>query len=121
MEGGAPIALLDAQATGLPVLSTRHCDIPFEVEHERTGLLARRRYTRVGCLYHPLCSLDQEACDSSHRKLKGVEEEFSISFGGNSMRFVPEIVNPLKLKIDAHSFDHLPLFFRKRMRELIAG
>lgn len=39
-EGGAPIVLLDAQATGMPVISTRHCDIPDEVIHEKTGLLA---------------------------------------------------------------------------------
>jgi len=38
-EGGAPIVLLDAQACGLPVISTTHCDIPDEVIHEKTGLL----------------------------------------------------------------------------------
>lgn len=30
-EGGAPTALLEMQATGLPVVSTRHADIPFVV------------------------------------------------------------------------------------------
>lgn len=30
-EGGAPTILLDAMAVGLPVISTRHCDIPFVV------------------------------------------------------------------------------------------
>lgn len=39
-EGGAPIVLLDAQATGMPVISTRHCDIPGEVIDGTTGLLA---------------------------------------------------------------------------------
>jgi colanic acid/amylovoran biosynthesis glycosyltransferase len=38
-EGGAPVVILDAQATGMPVISTNHCDIPDEVVHERTGLL----------------------------------------------------------------------------------
>lgn len=38
-EGGAPIVLLDAQATGLPVLSTLHCDIPEEVLDGVTGIL----------------------------------------------------------------------------------
>lgn len=38
-EGG-PVVLLEAQATGLPVISTWHFDIPTEVLHERTGLLA---------------------------------------------------------------------------------
>jgi colanic acid/amylovoran biosynthesis glycosyltransferase len=39
-EGGAPVALLDAQATGMPIISTRHCDIPEEVLDQKTGLLA---------------------------------------------------------------------------------
>ncbi len=39
-EGGAPIVLLDAQATGMPVISTTHCDIPDEVIHGKTGLLS---------------------------------------------------------------------------------
>jgi len=39
-EGGAPVVLLDAQATGLPVLSTTHCDIPDEVLDGETGLLS---------------------------------------------------------------------------------
>jgi len=42
-EGGAPIVILDAAATGMPVISTRHCDIPSEVKHEETGLLADER------------------------------------------------------------------------------
>ncbi len=38
-EGGAPIVLLDAQCTGMPVIATTHCDIPEEVIHNKTGLL----------------------------------------------------------------------------------
>ena len=38
-EGGAPIVLLDVQATGMPVISTTHCDIPDEVISGKTGLL----------------------------------------------------------------------------------
>lgn len=39
-EGGAPVAILEMMATGMPVVSTTHCDIPELVEHETTGLLA---------------------------------------------------------------------------------
>ena len=42
-EGGAPIVLLDAQATGMPVISTTHCDIPSEVIHGQTGLLSKEK------------------------------------------------------------------------------
>jgi len=39
-EGGAPIVLLDAQACGLPVVATTHCDIPEEVVDGVTGFLS---------------------------------------------------------------------------------
>jgi len=42
-EGGAPIVLLDAQATGMPVISTRHCDIPSEVIDGKTGFLTEEK------------------------------------------------------------------------------
>ena len=44
-EGGAPIVLLNAQAVGLPVISTMHCDIPMEVVHGETGLLSPEKDT----------------------------------------------------------------------------
>jgi colanic acid/amylovoran biosynthesis glycosyltransferase len=36
---GTPTVLLEAQAMGLPVISTKHADIPSIVDHETTGLL----------------------------------------------------------------------------------
>ena len=39
-EGGAPVVLLDMAATGMPVVATRHCDIPGVVPEGRAGLLA---------------------------------------------------------------------------------
>jgi colanic acid/amylovoran biosynthesis glycosyltransferase len=35
-----PVVLLEAQATGLPVLATSHFDLPNEVLHDQTGLLS---------------------------------------------------------------------------------
>jgi colanic acid/amylovoran biosynthesis glycosyltransferase len=40
-EGGAPTILIEAQAAGMPVLSTDHADIPEIVLDGKTGLLAR--------------------------------------------------------------------------------
>jgi len=40
-EGGAPVILLDAQASGVPVVATDHADIPEYVVDGETGLLAR--------------------------------------------------------------------------------
>jgi colanic acid/amylovoran biosynthesis glycosyltransferase len=39
-EGGAPVTLLDMAASGIPLISTRHCDIPEIVRHGITGTLA---------------------------------------------------------------------------------
>jgi colanic acid/amylovoran biosynthesis glycosyltransferase len=39
-EGGAPVTLIEMAASGIPIVSTRHCDIPEVIEDEVTGLLA---------------------------------------------------------------------------------
>lgn len=46
-EGGAPVTIIEAAATGMPVVSTRHCDIPEAVKHEETGLLAEEGDTEA--------------------------------------------------------------------------
>lgn len=38
-EGGAPVVLLDAMATGLPIITTSHCDIPFIVTAYKNGIV----------------------------------------------------------------------------------
>jgi glycosyltransferase involved in cell wall biosynthesis len=38
-EEGLPVAILEAMAAGLPVVSTRHAGIPDAVQHESNGLL----------------------------------------------------------------------------------
>jgi len=42
-EGGAPVSLIDMAACGLPIVSSRHCDIPEIVLDGVTGLLAAER------------------------------------------------------------------------------
>ncbi|MFO8030432.1 MAG: glycosyltransferase [Cyclonatronaceae bacterium] len=42
-EGGAPVSLIEMAASGLPVVSSRHCDIPGVIIHGETGLLAGER------------------------------------------------------------------------------
>jgi colanic acid/amylovoran biosynthesis glycosyltransferase len=39
-EGGTVLAIIEMIATGMPVVSTRHCDIPTTIEHGQTGFLA---------------------------------------------------------------------------------
>jgi colanic acid/amylovoran biosynthesis glycosyltransferase len=42
-EGGAPVTLTEMAATGMPIVSSRHCDIPEVVHDGVTGLLAAER------------------------------------------------------------------------------
>lgn len=42
-EGGAPTILLEAQAVGVPVVATRHADIPNVVEDGKAGILVPER------------------------------------------------------------------------------
>ena len=42
-EGGAPVAILEAQATGLPILSTTHADIPEVTLADKSAFLVPER------------------------------------------------------------------------------
>ena len=42
-EGGAPTSILEAQALGMPVVSTTHCDIPYVTRPEESALLVPER------------------------------------------------------------------------------
>ena len=42
-EGGVPVSIIEMAATGMPVVSTKHCDIPNVIEDGVGGLLAEER------------------------------------------------------------------------------
>jgi colanic acid/amylovoran biosynthesis glycosyltransferase len=44
-EGGSPVTITEASATGMPIISTYHCDIPEVVKNGETGLLAEEKDT----------------------------------------------------------------------------
>jgi colanic acid/amylovoran biosynthesis glycosyltransferase len=54
-EGGAPTTLLEAQATGLPIVATRHQDIPFVVAEGESAVLVPER--DVAALTHAIDGL----------------------------------------------------------------
>ena len=90
-EGGAPVAIIDMAATGLPVVSSRHCDIPQVVKDGVTGLLAEER--DVEGLAERLIML---ARDAELRRIMGkagrrhVEERYDVR------RLVPRLENVYK-------------------------
>ena len=42
-EGGAPVSIIEASASGMPILSTTHCDIPEIVINGKSGYLVPER------------------------------------------------------------------------------
>jgi len=54
-EGGAPVSIIEASASGMPILSTRQCDIPEVVRHGESGYLAPER--DAGALAENLAAL----------------------------------------------------------------
>jgi colanic acid/amylovoran biosynthesis glycosyltransferase len=48
-EGGAPVSIIEMAATGIPIVSTFHCDIPEVIKDGETGLLAEERKVSQLC------------------------------------------------------------------------
>ena len=79
-EGGAPVVLLDAQSTGLPVIATTHCDIPGSVVHNKSGLLTPERdVTSLSDSIVRFYHMGQEEYNTfAMAGRKHVEEEFDV-------------------------------------------
>lgn len=60
-EGGAPVTIIEMAASGMPIVSTRHCDIPEIIHHGSTGFLAEERnVTQLhDCLWKLVSNPDQ--------------------------------------------------------------
>lgn len=52
-EGGAPVSIIEMAASGIPIVSSFHCDIPSVIKHGETGWLANERDVAgiVECLH----------------------------------------------------------------------
>jgi colanic acid/amylovoran biosynthesis glycosyltransferase len=47
-EGGAPVTLIDMSATGMPIVASKHCDIPEVAPHGVSGLLFEEGDAQAG-------------------------------------------------------------------------
>ena len=82
-EGGAPVSIIEMAASGMPVTSTTHCDIPEVIPDGSCGLLAPER--DVGGLVRRLAWL--EANPQEWRRLvtaarRHIEQEFDMAGQG---------------------------------------
>jgi colanic acid/amylovoran biosynthesis glycosyltransferase len=82
-EGGAPVSLIEMLATGMPVVSSLHCDIPEIVKDGVTGFLAPER--DVDGLYDALRRVVREPENWNRLQTTGrrhIEAEFDAKCQG---------------------------------------
>lgn len=93
-----PVILLEAQATGLPVIATDHFDLPLEVIHGRTGLLAPENdpVALAGHIRRFYWMENAEYQMFSHNARQHVEAGFDVKKAAFRLRKVyEEILNDL--------------------------
>lgn len=77
-EGGAPVSIVAAQATGMPFVGTTHADLPHVVEHGESGLLAEE-HDVPGLVNHlrRLFEHPEDWAEMGERARERVEAEFN--------------------------------------------
>jgi colanic acid/amylovoran biosynthesis glycosyltransferase len=77
-EGGAPVTVIEAAASGMPVISTLHCDIPFVLSEENGVYLVSERSASglAGAIERLLQCRDWNPIVSANRRL--VEQELDV-------------------------------------------
>ena len=92
-EGGAPVSLIEMAATGMFVVSSRHCDIPEVILDGRTGFLAAERDVDglVDCLLRAV-GQPQSWGEFLNRGRVHIESEFSAVVQGERLADIYESV-----------------------------
>lgn len=77
-EGGAPVTVIEAAASGMPVVSTTHCDIPFVLSEQNAPYLVAERDSLAlsQALDHLVHSSDWSKIVSANRQL--VQRELDV-------------------------------------------
>lgn len=95
-EGGAPVCLLDAQASGLPIVATTHCDIPEVTVPDGSALLAPERDAEsLADRIDSLLSSPDRWAEMGRAGRAHIEAEFHIEAQVEAMAAVYDEVVPL--------------------------
>lgn len=92
-EGGAPVSLIEMAASGMPVVSSHHCDIPFVIEDGKGGLLAKERDVE-GLEQHLRTLLSDPASWTgySHHARNRIEAHFNAEKQGKRLASLYEMI-----------------------------
>jgi len=90
-EGGAPVSIIEMMAIGMPVVSTKHCDIQEVVNNGVTGLLAEERDVN-GLVRHIKWLVDhpEQWSIMAEAGRKHVETEFNARIQGEHLKGIYE-------------------------------
>jgi len=83
-EGGAPVSIIEMAATGMPIVSTKHCDIPHVLSEANAPYLAEERDSEglYGAIVR-LVSSDWNSLTLSNRRF--VEQQFDACRQGEKL------------------------------------
>lgn len=90
-EGGAPVSIIEMAASGMPVVSSRHCDIPEVIPESISGMLADERDVD-GLLRHLewLVENTDQWRDLTSRGRKHIEENYDAKLQGKRLESIYE-------------------------------
>lgn len=85
-EGGAPVILLEMAAAGIPVISTKHDDIPYVLPHLECSLLGNERdeHSVAECIQESLLDWDA-TIKRAERARKRIEDHFDARKQGEKL------------------------------------
>ena len=79
-EGGAPVTIIEMAATGMPIISTTHCDIPNVVPANRCALLVEERdSTGIASAIETLTETHQNWHCLTDNARSRIEKEFNVT------------------------------------------
>lgn len=79
-EGGAPVTIIEAAASGMPVISTEHCDIPFVLSERNAPFLVPERNAGALCraIENLVACKDWRLLTEANRRLIEVELDVKV-------------------------------------------